>query len=159
MNLQLAAALILALAVLAAPSTAEACRCKNPALNVKTLERADAVFVGEVVATKPHTIGKVTFDRWATFVVQRSWKGVEEQTELVVDLGTTSCMLGGVEAGQRWLIFAKQGEDNKLATRNCLGSRQLDSKEDGESRANQRVFDRMDLTLKKQNAKARRRSR
>lgn len=112
-------ALALGLGASLVPREARACSCVPPPPPAVALERASAVFVGEVRATTKASDLK----RQVTFHVERAFKGVEG-AEVTLTTPTSSAACGrSFEVGQRYLVYAERIEGelyDNLCTRTAL---------------------------------------
>ena len=128
----------------------EACSCLGPPDPATALKRSDAVFVAKVVAIRivNDTISvdssfvarfppkfptadsfriARTYGR-ATLRVQRSWKGVEQGSTLVMNMSLGGGVGGGdcgytFLAGRRYLIYARRTASGDLSTSICTRTR------------------------------------
>lgn len=99
-------ALSLGLATWLAPREARACSCVPPPPPEVALERASAVFVGEVRATA----AKGDLRREITLEVSRAFKGVEGgQVALLTPMSSAACGRH-FEEGKRYLVYAERIE-------------------------------------------------
>jgi hypothetical protein len=99
---------------LAVPAVADACRCREPSVDV-ALSRSQAVVLGRIAAVRD-------IDRMRTVLtiqVERSWKR-PLGGRIEVDTGTT-CRVPAV-AGQRYLLFLRTGGQRYYSNR-CMGDR------------------------------------
>ena len=97
-----------------------ACSCAEPPPPREALERADAVFLGEVerltlVGGVPGKLARVA----ATFAVQRSWKGVVEPRVVVETLVDTGVCGYPFAQDKTYLVYASFLGDNVLHTNLC----------------------------------------
>ncbi|MEO6390774.1 MAG: carboxypeptidase regulatory-like domain-containing protein [Pyrinomonadaceae bacterium] len=127
---------LLLLAVIAfgcvAASEVIACQCVETLDKCYLVGRADAIFVGKVVAVKdvPAGIDEVgnelisLGDRSFVLRVEERFQGVKSLT-VEIPSGASNCDLR-FQLGERYLIYAERGEDGKFHTSVCAGSRSLD---------------------------------
>jgi hypothetical protein len=117
-------------------SSALGCTCAFPRNATEALNRARAVFAGEVVkVTPPKTrlidrrrkIYEISLELKATFKVERVWKsGVRHR--LVVSTMSGCCACGwDFKVGERYLIFAHGDSDSTLSTSICSGTKRLEN--------------------------------
>ena len=89
----------------------------------KKLRKANAVFVGEVVAVESNNK-----DRFASvgikFKVDRYWKGIKDQYVTVVSAPDVCCTCGlAVHVGLKYLIYAFKTEGGQIETSLCMSAR------------------------------------
>ena len=131
-------------AMLFLSSSAWACSCMNPGTPAESLERSDAVFIGEVVLEKPvmnkeqakrKKQGRQVYIRTYEYrlKVEKSWKGVQEKTvTFVTGTAGTACEFGRLKVGQRFLFYAYFDKRKYffpvpvLSTSSCTRSRSAD---------------------------------
>ncbi len=110
-------ALLLALTAAALPQAALACSClAYPADEAKAVAMAwpsaDAVFLGEVTAVKPGTLG---LGRWTSVTVEihSVWKGVTDDTSVVIKTPSNSAACGyPFRNGETYVVFAERNPDS-----------------------------------------------
>lgn len=112
---------VIAGALCAAPSIAQACSCLAPPAPKIALEQSAAVFVGRVTSVEKGT-GSNTFQ----FAVSKKWKGVKGDVATVVS-GSNSAACGIVFDNDRdYLIYAYKIKDSdKLATNLCMRTKRV----------------------------------
>ena len=105
----------------AAPRAVSACTCPRVRPGPESLDRADVVFLGRVIAALPDRDraprGPVTFE------VLEVFKG-ELPRRVRVDPGGTSCGIRRWRRGERWVVFATR-DGERLRTRQCTGTARL----------------------------------
>ncbi len=125
--LALVANLLLAATFGAQP--AHACSCPPPPGAVEQLQKADAVFSGEVVAVETVSVSPLETNVWGpslpfprqlehalvTFDVDESWKGVSAEPVVVRNAYQpgSSCE-GGFDKGERYLVHAHSNQDEDV---------------------------------------------
>ncbi len=110
-----------ALTVVVAAAPAHACRCGGPTRAGEALRDADVAFLGTVTAVRYREVNGIRIEAEADFQIERSYRGVSAPTYTATFDGT-SCDLGGLEVGETWLVFLREGSG--LHLRKCQGSRE-----------------------------------
>ncbi|WP_020617324.1 hypothetical protein [Paenibacillus daejeonensis] len=109
--------------MLLAPTQALACSCVERLDPEAELARADAVFVGTIVKSKPQRqqegmTGPIVNRQANLFEVQSSWKGVEQSQQIVYDTAyLSSCGMNLMEDAT-YLVYALE-IDGELVTSFC----------------------------------------
>lgn len=123
----------------------QACTCSEHGVPVcAEFDRADAVFYGKVEDVTPFEAkdAKVSFPSvnsistfkgsglvWIHVKVEKAFKGVTEKTVKVATYQRTSCDIGEVKKGQRWIFFAyRNRESGILGVGACNATGQLSEK-------------------------------
>lgn len=110
--------------------TLSACTCSEHGVpTCAEFDRADAVFYGKVeqVTSFDSEDAKVSFPSvnsistfkdsglvWLNVKVEKAFKGVEGKTVKVTTYQGTSCDIGKVKKGQRWIFFAYRNEESGI---------------------------------------------
>lgn len=122
-----------------------ACTCREHGVpTCAEFDRADAVFVGKVeqITFFDSEDAKVSFPSvnsistfkgsglvWLTVKVEKAFKGVEKKTVKVSTYQGTSCDIGKVKKGQRWIFFAYRNEESGiLGVGSCNATGRLSGK-------------------------------
>lgn len=130
----LALVMLMSIVVLLAPQQALACSCVERLDPEAELARADAVFVGTIVKSKPQRhqegmTGPTEYRQANLFEVQTSWKGVEESQQIVYDDGyLTSCGMNFME-DMTYLVYALE-IDGDLVSSFCSPTVGIEQAED-----------------------------
>jgi len=110
--------------------TLSACTCPEGGVpTCAEFDRADAVFYGKIeqITSFDSEDAKVSFPSvnsistfkdsglvWLNVKVERAFKGVEEKNVKVTTYQGTSCDIGKVKKGQRWIFFAYRNEESGI---------------------------------------------
>jgi HEAT repeat protein len=106
----------------------------NPGTPAESLERSEAVFIGEVISEKPlmnedqakrKEQGRPVYIRNYEYQlkVEKSWKGIREKTvNLITGTVGTACEFGQLKVGQRFLFYAYWDFRKKLVSKPVLGT-------------------------------------
>jgi hypothetical protein len=114
LNLRIASWFVLLCTIFVAPD-ALACSCIPPGPPADELQKAAAVFAGEVVRmTGGEGEGTVT----VTFRVSKVWKGPQERTLVVTTPGSSASCGVSFEEGKSYLVYA-HGEEGELMVNLC----------------------------------------
>lgn len=114
------AGLLVVIAAVVEPPSAEACTCQGPESPGEAFTRAPVVFVGTVGAAK-----QIAGDRYeTTFAVTEVFRGKVGKTAVIAsEWDSVSCDYGRFPPGERMLIYA--GGRGPLRTSGCSGTKPL----------------------------------
>jgi hypothetical protein len=108
------------------PSSASACSCAGIEPVEKAFNRAEAVFVGEVVEIKEVTTINGYQYKQILFQVETVWKG-DNKTQIIVQtaMSGASCGIHFIK-GSKYIVYAQsdEGSDNVLRTNICTRTSQ-----------------------------------
>ncbi len=110
--------------------TLSACTCSEGGVpTCAEFDRADAVFVGKIEqitaftaedaeVSFPSVNSITTFEGsglvWLNVKIEKAFKGVEGKTVKLTTYQGTSCDIGKVKKGQRWIFFAYRNEESGI---------------------------------------------
>lgn len=133
MRLQVALVVVVGLAALVRPSSAEACSCGGTVSSSAAFNDADVVFVGTVItqsdllnwSTRVNADGSITVEARSqppvtTFEVARVFRGSAAPQIVLTGDGTTCDYL--FKQGETWLVYAQTRED-RVTTHKCTRTR------------------------------------
>ncbi len=113
--------LVLAGALCAAPSIAQACSCAPPPAPKIALEQSAAVFVGKVTSVEKSK-GTNTFQ----FAVSKKWKGVQGDVAAVVSNSESAACGIVFDRDRDYLVYAfKNKGDDQLQTNLCTRTKRV----------------------------------
>ena len=127
--------LIICTLALGAHQTLAQCDCAGASRDIRgtrystayeELENADAVFYGQVVATKmiarePARKGANDYEVEITFRVEKAWRRDLDEFITVREY-TDGCIIG-FDIAERWLVYAQLDKDKKFRTGYCTRTR------------------------------------
>ncbi len=119
--------IVIAGALCAVPSIAQACSCAPPPAPKIALEQAAAVFVGRVTSVeKLQTGSQYTSSNRFQFTVSKKWKGVQGAVATVISNGNSAACGIVFDSDRDYLVYAfKNKDDDQLQTNLCTRTKRV----------------------------------
>lgn len=122
--------LITSLVFLANPAIVSACSCMNPGTPTEELQKADAVFSGQVIDIQENSYefypGVFAGEYQVKIQVDNYWKNANQsELDVYTNLESTACGYD-FELGEKYLVFAYANDEDRLSTSWCSLTQPLD---------------------------------
>ena len=118
--------LLLVVSLVCGTDTSFACTCAPARSAAQELERATAVFSGEVIEIRRHRQAADIFAGVEVmFRVERVWKGVESRTVSVFTAQSSATCGYSFREGRTYLVYAHGNAEGRLSASICSRTRRL----------------------------------